>query len=152
MVYVMMLGASPERQKAVQTPRKLVAGVCVDGLREAEHNPEVHCQDMQVLGDCTPQNGPKHGSETQEHDFNGRSVLGSQTKRRRVLVMDLVHISVKRTPVKQAVCPVMPGILHDKEDCDLNGYLPKWRKGNASGHAKENGHGVKEPNLGKLDG
>lgn len=43
-----MISARPEGEEVVQAPRKLVATVCIDGLKEAAGDPEVHGQDMEI--------------------------------------------------------------------------------------------------------
>lgn len=91
MVNIVVLGASPEGKEVVERPGELVARVCVDGLEEAEDNPDVHGEDVEVLGDGAPHDGDTNGTETQAHDFNGRRVLGGKTEGSRVLVVNLVH-------------------------------------------------------------
>lgn len=72
----MVLSASPERQEVVQRPGELVAAVRVDGLEQAEHDPDVHSQDVQVARDGAPENRPADGAETEHHDLDGRGVFG----------------------------------------------------------------------------
>ena len=148
MVNIVVLGASPEGKEVVERPWELVPRVCVDGLEEAEDDPDVHGQDVEILGDGAPHDGNANGTETQAHDFNGRRVLGGETEGSRVLVVNLVHGLVKRTPVEGAVHPVVPCIFKDEEDCDLIGHLVNGRERNASAEAEELGHGVEKPGEG----
>ena len=142
---IVVLGASPEGKEVVERPGKLVARVCVDGLEEAEDDPDIHGQDVEVLGDCAPHDGNTNGTETQAHDFNWRCVLGSETEGSGVLVVDLVNGLVEGTPVERAMHPVVPCILEDEKDCDLVGHLVNGREGNLGAEAKVLGHRVEEP-------
>ena len=145
MVNVVVLGTSPEGKEVVKRPGELVAGVCIDGLEEAEDDPDVHGQDVKVLGDGAPDDRDTDGTETQAHDFNRRGVLGSETEGSGVLVMDLVDGLVEGTPVESAVHPVVPCVLKDEEDSDLVGHLPDGREWNLGAEAEELSHGVEEP-------
>ena len=117
----------------------------INSLEKPAHNPKVHCQNMKVPSDGTPQYRGSNRAETEDHDFDGRSVLGSHTKRGRVLMVNLVDVFVERTPVQSAMGPIMPCVLYDKEDGDLVGHREKRRKGDASRKAKVLGHRVEEP-------
>lgn len=81
MVHVVVLGASPKWQEVVQTPGKLVAAVRIDGLEQAERNPSVHGQDVEILGNGAPQDGDTDCSEAQNHDLDRGSVFSSQAER-----------------------------------------------------------------------
>jgi len=107
-VSVMVVSASPERKEVVQAPWELVAGVCVNGLEKTKDDPGVHGENMEVLGDAAPDDWTTKSTETENHDFNRRSVLGGQTEWSRVLVVDLVNHLVERSPVKSAVHPIVP--------------------------------------------
>lgn len=91
----------------------------IDGLEQSAHDPDVHCQNMQVAGDGTPQQRSAHSAKTQDHNLNGRSVFGCQPERSRVLVVYLVDVLVERTPMKHTMRPVVPGVLQHKEHSDL---------------------------------
>ena len=151
-VDVVVLGARPERQEVVQGPGELVAGVRVDGLEEAAHDPEVHGQDVQVAGDGAPGDGAEDRAGAEDHDFDGGGVLGGEAEGGGVVVVDLVDGAVERAPVHGAVGPVVPGVLDDEEDGDVHGHLPERGEGHARVHAEEDGHGVEDPDLGELDG
>lgn len=144
-VNIVVLSASPEGKEVVERPGELVARVCVDGLEETEDDPDVHGQDVEVLGDCAPHDGNTNGTETQAHDFNGRCVLSSETEGGRVLVVDLVDGLVEWTPVESAVHPVVPCIFKDEENCDLVGHLVNRREWDLGAEAKVLGHRVEEP-------
>lgn len=78
---------------------------------------------MQITGNGAPENRPANGPETEHHYFDRRSVFGSQTEGRRVLVVDLVDVFIKEAIMHCAVDPVVPGILENKEDGDMEGYF-----------------------------
>lgn len=165
-----MFRTGPERQEMVQRPRELIPAVCVNRLEQAKHNPDVHGKDMQVFRDGAPEDRRTDGTESEDHDFNGRCVLSGKTERRAVLMVDLVDIFVERAPVHGSVRPVVPGIFHDEEDGYLEGHFCHRGKGDSGGKAEELAHRVEEPggvissglmrpyrlsdlpNLGKLDG
>lgn len=152
MVHIVVLSAGPEGKEVVQAPGEFVTTVCIDSLEEAEHDPQVHGQNMQITRNSTPQNGRADRSETKNHDLNGRSVLSGKSEGSRVLVVDLVDVLVEKAVVHGAVHPVMPGILENEENSDLKGHLVDAREGNCCAETKELAHGVEEPDLRKLDG
>lgn len=144
-VEIMVIGTGPERQEVVETPGELIAAVRVDSLEQAQDNPNVHGENVQVTSDGTPDDGTADGSEAQNHNLNRRCVFSGQTERSRVLVVDLVNGLVERAPVQGTVGKVVPGILHHKEDRDLVGHGPQRREGNRGGKTEELSHWVEEP-------
>lgn len=145
MVKVMMISTCPEGQEVVQAPWEFISTVGVNGLEQAQNDPDVHRQDMQITRHSTPQNGAADGAKTQDHDFDGRRIFRGQTKGRRVLVVDLVNGLVEGSPVQSTVGEVVPGILHHKEDGDLVCHGPEGGEGNRGGESAELSHGVEEP-------
>lgn len=152
MVNIVVLGAGPEGEEVVQTPGELVTAVGIDGLEQAEHDPDVHGEDVQVTGDGAPENGRADSAKTKDHDFDGRGVLGGETEGCRILVVDFVDVLVEEAEVHSAVHPVVPGILEDEEDGDLESHLVGARERDGGAEAKELAHGVEEPDLRELDG
>ena len=153
MVNVVVLGAGPEGQEVVQTPWELVTAVCVDGLGQTEDDPNVHGQNVEILGDGAEDNGDTDGAETQDHDFDGRGVFSSQAKGSRVLVVDLVDVLVEeRAGVHGTVGPVVPCVLENEEDGDLVSHLVDARERNRGLETEVLAHGVEQPDLRKLDG
>lgn len=153
MVNIVVLSASPERKEVVQAPGELIATVRIDGLEQTEDDPAVHGQDVEILGDGAPDDGASYGTETEDHDFDRRGVLSSQTEGRRVLVVNLVDVLVKeRAGVHETVSPVVPRVLHHEEDGDLVGHLVEGRKRDVGFETEVLAHGVEQPDLGKLDG
>jgi hypothetical protein len=152
MVNIVVLGAGPERKEVVQRPGELVSTVRVDGLEDTEHNPDVHSQNVKILGDGAPDDGAADGSETQDHDLDRRGVLGSKTEWSGVLVVDLVDVLVEEwNGVHRAMHPVVPGILEDEEDSDLVGHGEEAREWDGGLEAEVLAHGVEQPDLRKLD-
>ena len=150
-VDIVVVSTGPEREEVVERPGELVAGVRVNGLEDTEHNPDVHGQDVEVLGDGAPQDGAADSAETENHDFDGRCVFCCHAEGCGVLVVDLVDVLVQRAPVHGAVCPVVPGVLENEEDCDLVGHGEQSWEGSGSRKAEVLRHGVEEPDLGEFD-
>ena len=149
---IVVIGAGPERKEMVQTPGEVITRMRVDGLEETEHDPHVHGQNVKVFRDSTPEDRRADSTETENHDFDRRSILRGQTKGSRVLVVNLVDVFVQRTPMQSAMGPVMPGIFHDEENRDLVGHFQKGRERNGGGQTAELGHRVEQPDLGEFDG
>ena len=103
MVKIVVVGTGPERQEVVKTPGEFVTTVGINGLEQTQDNPNVHGEDVKVSGESAPEDGATDGTKAQEHHFNRRRVLGSQTERSGVLMVNLVDSLVERTPVKSAV-------------------------------------------------
>ena len=152
MVRIVVIRAGPEGQEVVQAPRELVATVRIDSLEQTGDDPQVHGQDVQMSGYQDPQDGNANSARAEKHDFDRRRVLGGQTEGRRVGVVELVDVLVQRAPVQRAVEPVVPRILKDEEDADVEADGRPGRERNAGLHATVFRHGVEEPDLGQLDG
>ena len=149
----MVLGASPEGKEVMQAPGELVATVRIDSLEQTDDDPGVHGQDVEILGDGAPNDGASDGTKTENHDFDGRGVLSSQTEGSGVLVVDLVDVLVKEgAGVHRAMGPVVPCVLHDEEDSDLVRHLVQGRERNAGLETEVLAHRVEQPNLRKLNG
>lgn len=148
----MVVSTGPEREEVVERPGELVAGVRVDSLEDTENNPDVHGQDVKVLGNSAPQDGAADRAETEYHDFNGRCVFCCHTEGCGVLVVDLVDVLVQRAPVHGAVGPVVPGVFENEEDRDLVGHGEDRWEGSGSLETEILRHGVEEPDLREFDG
>lgn len=152
-VNIVVLGAGPDGEEVVQTPGEFVTAVGIDGLEDTEHDPDVHGEDVEVLGESAPNDGAADGSETQDHDFDRGGVLSSEAERSRILVVNLVDVLVQeRACVHQAMGPVVPGVFQDEENGNLIGHRPDAGERYGCLEAEVLAHGVKEPNLRKLDG
>jgi hypothetical protein len=146
-----MISTGPEGEEVVQAPWELVTAVGINSLEETEDNPEIHRQDVELTSNQDPDDRYTDRAKTENHDFNGRCVLGSQSEWSRVLVVDLVDTSVKRAPVHCAMTPVMPSILKYKEDSDVESHcLPAWER-DTGVHAAVFRHWVEKPDLRELD-
>ena len=152
MVNVVVLSAGPEGNEVVKTPWEIIAAVSIDSLEETGCNPKVHGQDVEVTGDKAENDGDDDCSSAEYHGFDRRGVLGSETKRSRVLVVNLMNVLVEEAEVKETVHPVMPCILQDKEDGDLDADCLPGRERNTGIHAARDSHWVEEPDLRELDG
>lgn len=115
----MMVSTSPDRQEMVKTPREFVATVGIDSLEQAQDNPGVHGENMQVTGDSTPEDRAADGPKAENHHFNRGSIFGSQTKGCGILMVDFVNGFVEWTPMKSSVEEIMPSVLHHEENCNL---------------------------------
>jgi len=116
----------------VQAPREIVAAVRIDSLEETGRDPEVHGQDVEVLSYQAPDDGDDNGTSTKDHGLNWRGIFRSKTERSRVLMVNLVDILVEEPIVENSMHPVMPCILQDEENRNLNCHcLPrrKWDTG-----------------------
>lgn len=151
-VHVVVVGAGPDGEEVAQAPGEVEAAVGVDSLEEAEDDPDVHGQEVQVTGDAEVGNGRSDDTDAEEHGLNGRGILGSEAEGSRVGVVHLVDGLVQGAVVQSAMEPVVPGVLHDEEDGDLVGHLVDGREGDAVLDAHVGGNGVEEPNLGELGG
>lgn len=121
-VGIVVIGAGPEGQEVVQAPGELVARVSVNSLEKTENDPNVHGQDVQFAGNGAPENGRADSAEAKDHDFDRGSVFCGKTEGCRILVVNLVDVLVERTPVQSTVRPVVPGVLEDEEDGDLESH------------------------------
>lgn len=77
----MVFRARPEGEDVVQRPGEVVAAVRVDGLEEAQHDPEVDGDDVQVACEEAVKEGPEDGAGAKDEDLGGMCVLGSETER-----------------------------------------------------------------------
>lgn len=144
-MHIVVVGTSPEWQEVVKAPWELVSAVRIDGLEEAQDDPDVHGQDVEVPGECAPEDRAADSSEPEDHDFDRGGVFSSHSEGSRVLVMDFVDAFVERRPVECAMGEVVPGVFHDEEDGDLVGHGPQGGERNGSLEAAELGHGMEEP-------
>lgn len=102
-VNVVVISTGPEGKEVMQAPWKLVTTVSINGLKETEDNPEIHCQDVKLASAQNPNDGNNNSAKSENHDFNGGRILGGQPEWSRVLVVNLVNAPVKRTPVHCAM-------------------------------------------------
>lgn len=79
-VNIVMICASPEWEEMVEAPGKFIAAVGIDSLEEAQHNPNVHGEDVQVASDGTPEDRAANSAKPKDHDFDRRRIFSCQTK------------------------------------------------------------------------
>lgn len=151
-MHVVVLRTRPEGKEVAQAPREVIARVRVDSLEQTENDPHIHGEQVQVTSNRHPQDGTADSTNSQQHNLDRRSILGSKTEGRRVSVMQLVDVLVERAVVQRAVEPVVPSIFHDEESSDLVSHLEQGREGHAVVHAEKDGDRVEEPNLWQLNG
>lgn len=98
-----MLSTCPERKEVMKTPRKFVAGMCVDGLEQTQGDPEVDGEDVEIVEEHAPKERGADSSNTQQQNLNRRCVFGGKAEWCSVCVVDLVHASVERSPMERTV-------------------------------------------------
>ena len=66
-----MIGTCPYRKEMVKTPRKIVATVRVDSLKETQTDPKVNSDNVQmaVSGAGTVQYWSANSTQPKDHDF-----------------------------------------------------------------------------------
>lgn len=106
----------------VQRPRKLVAAVSVNRLEKSEHDPDVHCQDVQVFRHRAPEDWDADRTKCEDHRFDGGGIFGGEAEGSGVLMVELVDLFVEGWCVQGAVEPVVPCVFEDEEDGDLVGH------------------------------
>ena len=128
-VVVMEVGPRPKRKEIVQAPRKVIARVGVHDLEQADREPHDHRDDMELVkGD--PDQRPEKESEAQDERLQGMGVLGSESKRRRVLMVQFVNLFVENAPVEEPMGKVLVKVFHEqKEERGLSHREPGhgWR-------------------------
>jgi len=68
--------------------------VRINGLEETKGDPNVHSDDVQVLGELAVQQRPDNRSCSEYHHFKRVRVFRSQAKRRRVFMVQLVDVLI----------------------------------------------------------
>lgn len=137
--------AGPKGEEVMEAPGKVVAAVRVDGLEEPEDDEDVHREDVKVARQGGPENRSAQRTDAEDQRFDGRRVLGCETERGGVLVMQLMDALVERSPVQQPMRPIMPSILQHEEDGDLIRHRPDRRKRDACLEPKVQRQRVKQP-------
>lgn len=80
-----------------------IARVCVNGLEEAESDPDVDGEDVEIAEEVAVEKRAGEGAGAEDEDLCGVGVLGGKAERRRVLVVDFVNVLVQRAEVKGLV-------------------------------------------------
>lgn len=152
-VVVVVVSTRPERQDVAQAEGEVVARVRINRLEQTQNDPDVHRDDMQVLGDGAQQERSTNRAETEDQHLERVRVLGSKAEWRAELVVDLVDVLVENAVVQTAVGPVVERVLKDEEESDLPCHLEVARKWHLVGRETEVfANRVEAPDLGELDG
>lgn len=111
-VEVVVVCASPEGDPVTETPWEIVSRVSVDGLEQAQGDPDIDCENVEIGSDHAVEEGSTDCAQTKNENFNRVSVfggLGSQlgakrgiqetheTEGSRELVVKLVNVLVQRS-------------------------------------------------------
>jgi hypothetical protein len=101
--------------------------VRIDGLEEAEQNPDVHGENVEVSREITVQQRARDGACSKDHDLGGVGVFSGKAEGCRVLVMDLVDVLVQNSGVEHLVGFRLKLKLHYRSVQYFN--IPrKWKK------------------------
>lgn len=85
-----------------QTTRTITA-VRVDSLEQTERDPNVNSEDVEVAGEVAIEDGTSNRTGAKDEHLSRVGILCSKTERSRILVVDLVNISVHWSPMKRLV-------------------------------------------------
>ena len=72
-----------------------VSGMGIDGLEETEGDPDVDGDYVQVWLDPAVKQWSENCPRSEDHDFERMCVLGGETERCGILVVELVNMFVK---------------------------------------------------------
>ena len=72
----------------------------INSLEEPQGNPGINGDDVQVVGQVAVQQRATNGTSAENEDLSGVRIFGSETEGCRVLVVNLVDMSVKGTIMK----------------------------------------------------
>lgn len=74
---VVVVGTSPEGEEVAKGPREVVSRVRVNGLEETEGDPNVDCQDVEVIAEEAVEERARNGALGKDEDLERVGVLGS---------------------------------------------------------------------------
>jgi len=144
----MEVSASPEGQKVAEAPGEVIARVGIHHLEETEDEEGPEGDEVEIGRE---DNRPNDGANAQDDGLSGVGILTNQAKRGLELVVLLVNVLVEGTIVKEAVTPVLPGVLNDEEGEALQGNLPERGQGECVLHSNDPRGLVKRHHHGELD-
>jgi hypothetical protein len=72
-----------------------VTGVGIDGLEEAEGNPDVDGYDVQVWPETAVEYRPKNSPCSENHHFERMCILRSKAKGRRIFVVEFMNMFIE---------------------------------------------------------
>lgn len=77
--------------------------MCVDGLEQTERDPNIYSENVEVARKVTVEDGTSDRASAKDKHLGRVRVLGSKTKRSRILVVELVNVLVQWSPMKSLV-------------------------------------------------
>jgi len=153
MVKVMVLGTRPEGKDMLKRPGEVVSRMGINGLEKTKGDPDVHREDVEVLGKEAVEEGASEGAGSKNEDLGGVSVFSSKTEGSGVLVVDLVDMLVEGTVMESLVSKVVEEVFEDEEKGNLRSDSAQGREGNLVGrHAESLSQGVEQPNSREFNG
>ena len=85
----------------------------IDGLEEAEDDPDVHGEDVEVASAKDVENRTSDRSSTEDEDLGWVGVLGGKAEGSRVFMVDFVDVFVHGTPVEELMgCQTRTNVSH----------------------------------------
>lgn len=97
---IMEISTSPNRQELMQTPREIVAWMCIYRLEETNHKPSKYGDDVQAPCEVDVEQGTSDGAHAQDHCFRGMRILCRDTEGGLKLVVDFMNVFVKGAVVE----------------------------------------------------
>ena len=153
-VEVVVVGAGPEGEDVLERPGEVVARVGVDGLEEAEGDPDVHGRDVEIAaGVDRPQDRAQERAERENERLERVGVFRRQAERRAVFVVEFVDVAVEGAVVESLVGEEVIEVFEDEEAGYLEGRGLPAREGDLPClHTKVFGERVEEPYSWEFDG
>lgn len=74
--------------------------MCINGLEQTERDPDVNSENVEVAGEVAVKDGTSDRTSAEDKYLGRVGILGSKTKRSRVLVVNLVNMLVQWSPMK----------------------------------------------------
>lgn len=77
--------------------------MCVNSLEQTERDPKVNGDDVQIACEVAVEDGTSDRTSAEDEHLSRVGIFCSKTKRSRVLVVNLVNMSVQYSPMKGLV-------------------------------------------------
>jgi hypothetical protein len=163
-----MISASPEGEDVLERPREIVSAVSIDGLEEAEDDPNVHGENVKVASANDVEDWTSDRSSAEDEDLGWVGIFSGKAEGSRVFVVNFVDVLVHGTPVEELMscqtrkreqcfplgdngCLRTKEVEHvfvNKKERDLKRDIPPKRERHLPGaHSESLGNWVKQPNL-----
>ena len=117
----------------------------IDRLEQPQDDPNGQCEQMQITGQVRVDNREANCAGTETDNFSWVGIFCGETKWSCISMMLLVDVLVERAVMEEPVCPVVPHIFKDKEDCPLFQHCRQWWEGDRDTNAKRLAEGVERP-------